>query len=185
MTTLKDFHKRHTVQVEKNEMLTDSVTKWIYNFLDIPCETLNNLPPCPFAKQALLANKIKIHEIKPNINISMQDLFVIEMENYTYHWPKGKEVVILGCDPKLITALELEDSVDIATEKFIANRGYIALEDHPNHIEQVKDLVFNQGEYALILLQEAEKLNKARKILKRQGYYINWPDDYYEDVVNR
>lgn len=166
-------------------MLAHSVTKWITEFLDIPSETLNNLPPCPFAKQALLTNKIKIHQIKPLPHISMKDYFIAEMENYTYHWPKGKEVVVLGCDPNLITADELEDSIEIATERFLEKRGYIALEDHPDHVEQVKDLVFNQGEYALVLVQEADKLNKARKILKKQDYYKNWPEEYYEDVVDR
>ena len=52
-------------------------------------------------------------------------------------------------------------------------------------MEQVDDLVFNQGEYALVLVQEADKLVKARKILKKQNYYKNWPEEYYEDVVDR
>ena len=166
-------------------MLADSVKIWIENFLDKASPTLNNLPPCPFAKQALLTNKIKIHEIKPLDHISMKDYFVAEMENYTYHWPKGKEVVVLGCDPKLISAEDLEESIDIATERFLEKRGYIALEDHPDHIEQVNDLIFNQGEYALVLVQELDKLSKARKILQKQNYYKNWPAEYYEDVVER
>jgi len=166
-------------------MLSDSVKLWIENFLDKASPTLNNLPPCPFAKQALITNKIKIHEIKPLPHISMKDYFIAEMENYTYHWPKGKEVVVLGCDPTLITAEELEESIDEAQERFLEKRGYIALEDHPDHVEQVDDLIFNQGEYAIVLVQEAEKLNKARKILKKQNYYKNWPKEYFEDVVER
>ena len=70
-------------------------------------------------------------------------------------------------------------------ERFLEKRGYIALEDHPDHIEQVDDLIFNQGEYAIVLVQEAEKLNKARKILQKQNYYKNWPKEYLEDVVER
>lgn len=85
----------------------------------------------------------------------------------------------------MITADELEESIEIATERFLEKRGYIALEDHPDHVEQVDDLVFNQGEYALVLVQEADKLVKARKILKKQNYYKNWPEEYYEDVVDR
>ena len=41
----------------------------------------------------------------------------------------------------------------------------------------------NQGSYALILLQEAEKLQKAREILKKKQYYKNWTKDYLNDVV--
>ena len=62
----KAFSKRHTVKGERNEMLPDSVTKWITEFLDKPIEIPTIYLPCPFAKQALLTNKIKIQEIKPS-----------------------------------------------------------------------------------------------------------------------
>ena len=91
---------------------------------------------------------------------------------------------MLGCEPTLISATELEACVD-ETYKLLEDRGYVALEDHPDHVESVKDLVFNQGDYALILIQEADKLDKARKILAKQDYYKNWPQEYYEDVVDR
>ena len=164
-------------------MLEQSVHNWIENFLNIPSPVLNNLPPCPFAKQALLQNKIVVREITPLPNITMQNYFIAEMENYTYHWPKKKEVVVLGCSPTLITADELEEAVVTATDRFLETRGFIALEDHPDHVESVDTLVFNQGDYALVLLQEADKLQKARKILQKQDYYKNWPEEYYKDVV--
>ena len=164
-------------------MLEQSIHDWIENFLSTPSAVLNDLPPCPFAKQALLQNRIVVREIKPLPNITIPNYFIAEMENYTYHWPKGKEVVVLGCDPKLITADELEHSVETATERFLEKRGFIALEDHPDCVESVDTLIFNQGDYALVLIQEADKLEKARRILQKQDYYKNWPEEYYKDVV--
>lgn len=166
-------------------MLKQSIKVWIENFLDIPCATLNNLPPCPFAKQALISDKVVIQQLKQLNHISMKDYFKAEIENYTYSWPKGKEVIVLGCEPSLISPKELEECIDETTENFLEKRGYIALEDHPDHEEKVQDLVFNQGEYALVLIQEADKLDKARKILHKQGYYKNWSEDYYRNVVDR
>lgn len=166
-------------------MLEQSINEWIENFLNIPTPTLNNLPPCPFAKQALISNKIVINQLRPLSQLSMKEYFITEIENYTYHWPKGKEVVILGCEADLISAEDLEECVDITTEKFLSERGFVALEDHPDEEERVKDLIFNQGTYALILLQEAEKLDKARRILDKQNYYKNWDKQYYKDVVDR
>ena len=64
-----------------------------------------------------------------------------------------------------------------------AKRGFIALEDHPAVEEKVLEYKLNQGSYALILLQEAEKLQKAREILKKKQYYKNWTKDYLDDVV--
>ena len=77
----------------------------------------------------------------------MKDYFIAEMENYI-SLVKGKEVIVLGCDPKLITAPRIEESIHEAPRKIFRKRGYIALQDvHP---EQVDDLIFNQGEYAIV-----------------------------------
>ena len=63
-------------------------------------------------------------------------------------------------------------------------RGYIALEDHPDEIELVKDVVLNNGKYAVVFLQNVNKLNTARTALQKQNYYVNWDAEYYADVVN-
>ena len=62
-------------------MFDDSIKIWIENFLNKTSPTLNNLPPCPFAKQALITNKIKIHEIKPLPHISMKDYCTVVLTN--------------------------------------------------------------------------------------------------------
>ena len=68
--------------------------------------------------------------------------------------------------------------------RFLNARGYIALEDHPDAEEKVLDVCVNQGKYALVLLQERDKLQRARNILQKQDYYKYWTPEYYEEVVN-
>jgi len=34
-----------------------------------------------------------------------------------------------------------------------------------------------------VLLQSKEKIVSARKILERRGYYKNWDQEYYKEVV--
>jgi hypothetical protein len=160
------------------------IHNWIETFLSVPSETFNNLPPCPFAKQAMIENKIQYAEIKPMEHISMHDYFIAELENFSYHWPKGKEVVIIGCNPEYISSEELTLAVETSTTRFLSQRGYIALEDHPDEEEKVKDVILNNKNYAVVFLQNREKLNAARKALHKQDYYKNWTQDYYEDVVD-
>jgi hypothetical protein len=150
----------------------------------VPSETFNNLPPCPFAKQAMIENKIQCAELKPMEHISMHDYFIAELENFSYHWPKGKEVVIIGCNPEYITSEELSMAVKTSTTRFLSQRGYIALEDHPDEEEKVKDVVLNNKQYAVIFLQDANKLNTARRALHSQNYYVNWDEEYYADVLD-
>lgn len=165
-------------------MFQQHIHNWIETFLSVPSETFNNLPPCPFAKQAMLENKIQCVEITPMEQISMHDYFIAELENFSYHWPKGKEIVIIGCNPEYITAEELSLAVETSTARFLDQRGYVALEDHPDEEEKVKDVVLNNKQYAVIFLQDANKLNTARRALHSQNYYVNWDEEYYADVLD-
>lgn len=164
-------------------MFEDSVKTWIKDFLSINNKAFNNLAPCPFAKQAMLDEKIVYRYIDPIERLTMSEYISCELENYSYHWPKGKEVVVLGCDKNLISTDDLSDTVEDSMERFLDNRGYIALEDHPDAKEKVLDVCVNQGEYVLVLLQEKQKLQRARNILRKQDYYKYWTEEYYSEVV--
>ena len=164
-------------------MFAQSIQDWIENFLCKDNIAFNNMPPFPFAKQAMLDDKIVYHELQP-IHLPMGDYFVAELENFSYHWPKGKEVVVIGTHPQYISSEELSLSVERATSIFLKTRGYIALEDHPDAEEKVLDVCVNQGKYALVLLQERDKLQRARKILQKQDYYKYWTEEYYKEVVD-
>lgn len=164
--------------------MESDIREWILSRLSNNLEEFNNMPACPFAKQALLDNKIKIIELKKVFeHISMSEYFLAELENFTYHWPDGLEVIVIGCDPSLITATELSNIAEKANDTFLDQRGYIVLEDHPNEIEQVSGYVVNQGSWALLLLQSKDKIKNARRILEHKGYYNNWDKNYYKEVV--
>ena len=49
-------------------MFEDSVKDWITNFLSKQSPAFNDLPPCPFAKQALIDNKIVSPKPPEDIN---------------------------------------------------------------------------------------------------------------------
>ena len=65
------------------------------------------------------------------------------------------------------------------------NPDLLALEDHPLEEESVQNIRLNHGCYALILVQRRDKVERARKMLVKQGYYDNWADDYLEDVLQK
>jgi hypothetical protein len=165
-----------------NELQADLET-WIYEWVSVYNEKLQAVP-CPFAKQAYVDNKILIRELKHIDTLTMPDYFASELENYTYHWPQDKEVVALGCKPNLIDSDELSDIVKRCNESFLADRRYIALEDHPDSLEIIAGEIMNQGEWALVLVQAKDKLDKASAILERQGYYKTWSQENLDDVVN-
>ena len=62
-------------------------------------------------------------------------------------------------------------------------KDIVSLEDHPNDVEIVNGVQMNFGLCGIVLIQRLSKLNKASKILRKQGYYKNWSKQNLEDVV--
>ena len=156
--------------------MVSDIEKWIFERLSVNLPEFNNLSACPFAKEAWTKNKVSVKQLKS------KDDFIVELKHFSFNWPRNKEVIILGCMPDIVTSKELSNIVDV-TSVLLNNNGLIALEDHPDEIEQVGNYHLNQGTYALILLQEIDRLNKARQILEKKNYYKNWSKEYYADVV--
>jgi len=164
--------------------MESDVHAWIEQRLSVELDEFNGMPACPYARQAVLDGKVKCVELK-NIfgHIVMPDYFRAELENFTYHWPKNIDVVVLGCDAELISSEQLSEIAEQANTGLIGKRGYLVLEDHPSEVEAVAGYTVNQGTWALLLLQSRKKILAAREILERKGYYKNWDEQYYKDVV--
>ena len=58
----------------------------------------------------------------------------------------------------------------------------LALADHPENVEMVKGVKFNQGKYALALVQSLSKLHSHAKVLGNRGYYNGWDEKYLQGV---
>ncbi len=163
--------------------LQQDLETWIYNWVSVYNETLQAVP-CPFAKQAYVDNKILIHQVEPITGYSAAELIYYNLDQATQNWPTDKEVIVLGCDPAMITAANLENTILECNRFTLIPRGYIALEDHPDAPEIIAGESMNQGSWALVLVQSKEKLDKASAMLERQGYYKSWRQNNIDDVVS-
>ena len=155
--------------------MIEDIKKWIENFVSVHNETIGHVP-CPFAKQAMLKERINYvsggkHTITPLLD-SLAD-----------SWDDKYEVVVVYADKDELTPNELKTIVD-DFNRFARDKDVVALEDHPNDPEILNGVSMNFGKAILILVQRLSKLNKASDILKKKGYYDNWPKDNYDDVVS-
>jgi len=162
--------------------LASNIESWIKERLSVKSEVFNGLPPCPYAQSAWLEGKVKIHHLDGKF--PLQTHIPAEMENHTYHWPKGCEVVVLGFDPLGILPSQLSDILD-DKKSLLDKRGYTALEDHPFEREEVDGVWLNNGEWALVMIQSTDKLTEARAWLESKEYYKNWDPEYKQDVQSR
>jgi len=141
---------------------------WIENFLDKPHPAFGGYSPCPYAKKSLIDAKVEFiacnaHTFPDKINI------------------KGYDVIVYIFEDEM-SAEELTKKAEVFNTQ---NPSLVALEDHPQEQEAVKDCVLNNGRYATIFIQDRQKLEKFRKNLKKTCYYENWSAEYLDEVINR
>ena len=158
------------------ELFKKDIEHWINNWVAVHNEQLGTIP-CPFAKQAMLRDKIAWR-----VADSLEQLEIILYALMEEGMPT--EVVAIGIDPQKITPEELSSITKKANDAWLMPGGLVALEDHPNDIEVVNGATMNQGTWALVLLQESSKLKAASDILRKQGYYDRWTQEQLDDVVN-
>ena len=149
----------------------DFLSNWIITFLSTPQEILLGYPPCPYARKALLENKINF--------LSSNNYTRVILEEVT-NWNNLFDVLLVECG-NVDKDQFVNDVANINTE--ILAKGFVALEDHVEIEEPLHHLDFRNGKYNIILVQRLDKINQAGASLKKLGYYNNWSKDMIDSVV--
>jgi hypothetical protein len=85
------------------------------------------------------------------------------------------------CDDDIDPA-EFVDNIADLNKKFLPH-DLVLLEDHVKIEEPFHGINFNNGKYNIVIVQRLHIINDASRQLERNGYYVNWSDDMYDDVV--
>lgn len=153
------------------QTIKQKLQHWLVNFVEKSNPLLDNWPPCPYARQARLANKILTVFDSP-----------LEIAQYTRHLT-DYEVVVLCFDHTKYSASQIELFTQHVNSILIW-QDYVVLEDHPDSEEFINGAKMNFGECGLMILQRLSKLNTAADQLKNKGYYETWSDENLDQVVN-
>lgn len=148
------------------------LTKWINEVLSVPNDLLNSLPICPFAQRAILDNQIKF--IKTSN-------YVDDIPILLQQWDDTVHAVVFVCNDDIDPDEFVSDVSDLNT-KFLP-QNLVLLEDHVDIEESFHGIKFNNGRYNIIIVQRLHMINDASRALDCKGYYVNWSDDMYDDVV--
>ena len=152
-----------------SETIQDEITTWMKDFVEKPNPLLKNWAPCPYARQARIADKIKVYwshqaDIQNVISTSLMQL-------------EDNDAVIIAFDHNLIEAQELADKVNAWNKNWLMPNDFVILEDHPDTEEYVNGVKMNFGKCGLIILQRLSELNHASDTLDQKGYYDVWGED--------
>lgn len=153
------------------EQIREKLTQWLINFVENPNPLLGNWAPCPYARQARLANKIHVVFDSP-----------LEIANYVT-FLDDYDVVVLCFDPADYSASQVELFTKHINSVLLW-QDYVVLEDHPDAEELVAGVHMNFGECGLMVLQKLTKINQAADLLRAKGYYDGWSEENLSQVVN-
>lgn len=157
----------------KLEDVQADIANWIENFLEVNNPSLGGRSPCPFARSTRIKNSYQVR-LGTEAYADMMDISREGLDDL--------EVVIYAYPRNFYTPEEFADIVDKTNQGFLLPVDLIALDDHPDHVEEVNGVVFNQGTYALALVQSLSDLNSRAKIMAQQGFYDQWPEEYLQDL---
>lgn len=153
------------------ETVRQDIEQWIINFVEVPHPALGNFPPCPYARSSRL---------KKSYQVLLGTDPYYDLKNRA-RWGMGnREVYIYVYDPKQWPHDLFASSLDQANKEFLLAVDILALEDHPDDVENVNGVVMNQGTYALALVQSLSDLNAKAKLVAKKGFYDTWPEDYLQ-----
>ena len=158
------------------------IRNWSHNFLEVPNVKLNGLPPCPYAKQAWLDNKVTF-----SINTGIDGLIraVKVFDNHDYD-------IVVWAEENVIDMHYLDGFVDGMNELLsVSGIDLHLMQFHPDYGAQEAglDFLLQEGvsdpdlEYCMVFVQKLSLLDDAALSLEKSDYYKNFPEDTYEALV--
>jgi hypothetical protein len=153
------------------DQVRQDIEQWIVEFLEIPHPALGGFPPCPYARSARLKKSYEIY-------IGADPYY--DLKNRARYGMGNKEVVIYVYDPKEWNHDMFASSIEAANTEFLLPADILALEDHPDDVENVNGVIMNQGKYAMVLVQSLSDLNTKAKLVARKGFYDTWSEEYLQ-----
>jgi len=153
------------------DQVRQDIEQWIVAFVEIPHPALGGFPPCPYARSARLKKSYEIY-------IGADPYY--DLKNRARYGMGNKEVVIYVYDPKEWNHDIFASSIEAANTEFLLPADILALEDHPDDVENVNGVIMNQGKYAMILVQSLSDLNTKAKLVAQKGFYDTWSEEYLQ-----
>jgi hypothetical protein len=159
--------------VLNQETVAADILAWSESFVEVPHPALGGWPPCPFARQARLNRTVQV--------LTGADPY-FDLRNRA-RWGMGQyEVIVYAYAPEDWPYQRFHSAIESANTELLLSRDMLALEDHPDDVEDVNGVVMNQGKYALILVQSLSKLNTAAAQMGSKGFYHAWPAPYLKEL---
>ena len=158
------------------------IRKWSHEFLEVPNAKLNGLPPCPYAKQAWLDNKVSF-SINTGLEGLIKEVTIFELHDYD---------IVVWANEVLPDIHYLDGWCDGVNQAMsIAGKDMHLMVFHPDYDAEEAGLDFLVEDgvvdhnllYCMVFVQRLSTLDDAALSLQKSGYYKHFPDEVYQSLV--
>lgn len=139
------------------------VRHWVDATLSVPSPLFNNLPPCPYSREALLRHKV---DIRCTTGAELLDAVAATGRS----WDDRYELVLLACDPGTITPEDLIAAVE-AQRAGLEAADLVVFFDHPLCTDPKYIVTSANGKYVFVGVQRLSLFLQAAKPLVKRNYF--------------
>jgi hypothetical protein len=145
------------------EEVREHVRQWVENTLSVPSPIFNNLPPCPYSREALLRNKV-------DIRCGNGADLLNSLTEMARTWDDRFELILLACEPHTIKPEDLIAGVERVNAMFDA-ADLISFFDHPDCTNPKYIVTSANGKYVFVGMQRLKNFVEAAKPLYKRQYF--------------
>ncbi|MEG4021940.1 hypothetical protein [Microcoleus sp. S13C4] len=158
---------------ESDTEIIESALRWMTEFVELPHPVFSDLPICPFAKKARLANQIlfKIERFSALIEFDRDSAIMKAI--YEFYHSEFEIMVVINPQKTAITAPETKELIDKLNNQ-ISELGLLAFHAHPEEDFNIDGLHTRRMPYPGFTVQVNSKLKPASDALEKTDYYKNW-----------
>ncbi|MHB8520413.1 MAG: hypothetical protein ACYDH9_06610 [Limisphaerales bacterium] len=135
------------------------------NTLSVPSPLFNNLPPCPYSREALLNNRVDIRCAHG------AELFAA-MTAIRKQWDDSYELILVVCEPDTIQPAELIAGMTKMNKMFEA-RDLVTFFDHPHCTDPRYAITSANGRYVVVGIQRLSNFIRAARPLYQTTYFAH------------
>ena len=139
------------------------VRHWVESTLSVPSPLFNNLPPCPYSREALLRNTV---DIRCATGATILDALVEAGRT----WDDRYELILLACEPDAIPPGDLIAGVEGLRAALEAD-DLVVFFDHPLCTDPKYIVTSANGRYVFVGLQRLSLFLEAAKPLVKRNYF--------------
>ena len=166
---------------ESETEIIESTVRWMTEFVELPHPIFSDLPICPFAKKARLANQIlfKIERFSALTEFD-GDSTIIKLIHEFYN-SDFEIMVVINPEKTAITAPQIKELI-AQLNNHISELGLLAFPVHPEEDFNIDGLHTRRMPYPAFTVQLNSKLKLASDSLEKTEYYKNWTAEQLKEL---